>query len=107
MPRLAAAGAGPSLARPAAVARPLLLSVASSSSPSPAPPAPANRPLPGHAPCRAKSGGFFDRLIPEDDPKLREFKERERRVIKEQFSRGKISDAMRLHKDKVGSTGSS
>lgn len=44
---------------------------------------------------------FFDRLIPEDDPQTKEFKERERRVIKEQFQRGKFADAMKARTEKV------
>ena len=44
---------------------------------------------------------FFDRLIPEDDPKTKEFKERERRVIKEQFARGKLADAIKARTEKV------
>jgi len=38
---------------------------------------------------------FFDRLIPEDDPALREYKARERRVVMTQLQRGKLTDALR------------
>ncbi len=50
---------------------------------------------------RHKSSRFFDRLIPEDDPATKEFKERERRIIKEQMQRGKLADALKAKSEKV------
>lgn len=44
---------------------------------------------------------MFDKLLPEDDPQTKEFKERESRVIKEQINRGKISDALKAKTEKV------
>lgn len=40
-------------------------------------------------------------LIPEDTPELREWKEREKRVVKEQMTRSKLSDAKSALTEKV------
>jgi len=41
------------------------------------------------------SWSLFDRIIPPDPPSLKEYKDRERRVIREQFTRSKFVEAAR------------
>jgi hypothetical protein len=88
-----AAARAPRAAPPALRATTARGAASSSSAPPQQPPAP---------PPPAASGRWFDRLIPEDDPALAEFKARERRVIKEQLGRGKLAEAMKAPKEKVG-----
>lgn len=40
-------------------------------------------------------------LLPEDAPQLKEWKERESRVVKEQMARGKLADARTASSEKV------
>lgn len=44
---------------------------------------------------------LFDKLIPEDPPELKEYKEREKRIIKEQIGRGKLSEALKAKTEKL------
>jgi hypothetical protein len=53
-------------------------------------------------PARSFSVRLFDRLIPEDDEKTKEFKERERRVVKERMARSKFGEASAAKREKVG-----
>lgn len=49
-----------------------------------------------------KKSRILDKLLPELDPELKEFKERESRVIKDQIGRSKFTDALKAErKDKV------
>lgn len=45
---------------------------------------------------------FFDNLIPEDDPELKQKKELERKVIKEKMKDSKFAQMFKAEKDKVG-----
>ena len=50
----------------------------------------------------SKKSGFFDRLLPEDPPELKEYKARESRLIRAQMGRSKFMDAHRANgADKV------
>ena len=74
-------------------ARALLVRCFSSGAPPPPPPAPPAQTL-------------WDRLLPDNDPKLKEYKEREARVIREQLTRSKFVEAARAGgRDKLFTAG--